>query len=36
MIRSPIVYSGSKYKLLSQLLPLFPNKINNFIDVFCG
>jgi DNA adenine methylase len=36
MIRSPIVYSGSKYKLLSQLLPLFPSKINNFIDVFCG
>lgn len=36
MIRSPIAYTGSKYRLLSQLLPLFPEKIDVFYDVFCG
>lgn len=35
-IKSPMNYPGNKYKLLPQLLPLFPNKINNFIDLFCG
>jgi len=27
---------GGKYKLLPQILPLFPNNINTFIDLFCG
>lgn len=36
MIRSPIVYSGSKFSLLKQLLPLFPKNIDTFYDVFCG
>lgn len=36
MIRSPIVYTGSKYRLLGQLLPLFPKNIDVFYDVFCG
>jgi len=35
-IKSPINYTGNKYKLLKQLLPIFPNKINKFIDVFGG
>ncbi len=29
-------YIGGKYKLLPQLLPLFPDKINTFVDLFCG
>ena len=29
-------YTGSKYKLLSQLLPLFPENINTFIEPFTG
>lgn len=29
-------YVGNKYKLLNQLYAIFPNKINNFIDLFCG
>ncbi|WP_297898182.1 DNA adenine methylase [Methanobrevibacter sp.] len=36
LIKSCINYTGGKYKLLNQLLPLFPKNINNFIDLFCG
>lgn len=35
-IRSPLNYIGGKYKLLNQILPLFPNYINNFVDLFAG
>ena len=35
-IQSPLNYTGGKYKLLPQILPLFPQDINSFIDVFCG
>lgn len=34
--RSPIFYMGSKYKLLNQLLPLFPKECNTFVDAFGG
>lgn len=34
--KSPLNYIGGKSKLLSQLLPLFPTEIDNFIDLFCG
>ncbi|RIY34080.1 hypothetical protein CJP74_00220 [Psittacicella melopsittaci] len=33
---SPINYSGGKYKLLKQILPLFPKQIRHFYDVFAG
>lgn len=36
IIKSPLNFTGGKYKLLPQLLPLFPKKINRFIDLFCG
>lgn len=36
MIRSPVVYSGNKFSLMKQLLPLFPKNIDTFYDVFCG
>ena len=36
MIKSPLNYTGGKAKLLNQLLPLFPQKIDNFYDLFCG
>ena len=29
-------YIGGKYKLLPQLLPLFPRNIQTFVDLFCG
>ena len=35
-VRSPLNYIGGKYKLLPQLMPLFPKKISTFIDLFCG
>lgn len=36
MIQSPLNYTGGKYKLLPQILPLFPRDINVFVDLFCG
>ena len=35
-INSPLNYTGGKYKLLKQIIPLFPTEINTFIDLFCG
>lgn len=35
-IHSPLNYTGSKYRLLSQILPLFPKNIDTFVDLFCG
>ena len=36
MIQSPLNYTGGKYKLLPQILPLFPKDIDVFVDLFCG
>lgn len=36
MIKSFLNYPGGKYKLLPQLLPLFPKEYNKFIDLFAG
>lgn len=36
LIKSPLNYTGGKYKLLPQILPLFPDKIDTFIDLFAG
>lgn len=35
-IKSPLNYTGGKYKLLPQMLPLFPKQIDTFVDMFCG
>ena len=35
-IKSPLNYIGGKQKLLEQILPLFPNNINTFVDLFAG
>ncbi|MCH4458763.1 MULTISPECIES: Dam family site-specific DNA-(adenine-N6)-methyltransferase [Bacillales] len=35
-IKSPLNYIGGKYKLLNQIIPLFPNKITTFVDLFSG
>ena len=35
-IKSPLNYIGGKYKLLKQILPLFPPKIQTFVDLFSG
>ena len=36
LIQSPLNYTGGKYKLLPQILPLFPKEIYCFVDLFCG
>lgn len=35
-IHSPLNYTGSKFRLLPQILPLFPKNIYEFVDLFCG
>lgn len=35
-IKSPLNYVGGKYKLLPQIIPLFPEEINTFVDLFGG
>lgn len=35
-IKSCLNYTGGKFKLLDQILPLFPSDINTFVDIFCG
>lgn len=36
MVQSPLNYTGGKYKLLPQILPLFPQNTRIFVDLFCG
>ncbi len=36
IIPSPMNYIGGKFKLLPQILPLFPQISGTFIDLFCG
>lgn len=35
-IKSPLNYTGGKFKLLPQIIPLFPSNINTFVDLFGG
>ena len=35
-IKSPLNYTGGKYKLLKQIIPLLPDNINTFVDLFGG
>ena len=35
-VKSPLNYTGGKYKLLPKIIPLFPKQINTFVDLFCG
>lgn len=35
-IKSPLNYVGGKFKLLKEILPLFPDKISTFVDLFGG
>lgn len=36
IIQSPLNYTGGKFKLLGQILPLFPERVDTFVDLFCG
>ena len=35
-IKSPLNYVGGKFKLLPQIMPLFPENISTFVDLFSG
>ncbi len=35
-IKTPLNYTGNKYRLLDQILPLFPQNVNRFVDLCCG
>ena len=35
-IKSPMNYTGGKYKILEHIIPSFPTKINKFVDLFAG
>lgn len=35
-IKSPLNYTGGKYRLLDQIVPLFPKHIETFADIFGG
>lgn len=35
-IKSPLNYTGGKYKTLEHIIPNFPSSINRFVDLFAG
>src|SRR5699024_2532663 len=35
-LKSPLNYIGGKYRLLKQIIPLFPREIDTFVDLFSG
>ena len=35
-VKSPLNYTGGKYKILNQIIPIFPKNIDLFIDLFSG
>ena len=34
--KTPLNYTGNKYRLLEQIQPYFPQKIKVMVDLFCG
>ena len=35
-VKSPLNYTGNKYRILPQILPHFPQSIGTMVDLFCG
>lgn len=35
-VKSPLNYTGGKYKILNQIIPIFPKDIDLFVDLFSG
>ena len=36
LIKSPINYTGNKFRILNQIQPYFPKNIGTMVDLFCG
>lgn len=34
--KSPLNYTGGKYKIFDKIIPKFPSEINTFVDLFSG
>lgn len=35
-VKSPLNYTGGKYKILDHIIPIFPRNIDKFVDLFAG
>lgn len=35
-VKSPLNYTGGKYKILDQIIPIFPKNLDLFVDLFSG
>lgn len=35
-LKSPLNYTGNKYRILDQIIKYFPKKVGTFVDMFCG
>ncbi len=35
-VKSPLNYTGGKYKILDQIMPMFPHELDLFVDLFSG
>ena len=35
-VKSPLNYTGGKYKILNQIIPIFPRNLDLFVDLFSG
>lgn len=35
-VKSPLNYTGGKYKILDQIIPIFPKNLDLFVDMFSG
>ncbi|MDY4857805.1 MAG: Dam family site-specific DNA-(adenine-N6)-methyltransferase [Candidatus Onthovivens sp.] len=36
LIKSPLNYTGNKYRILPQIMPHLPKRTGTFVDMFCG
>lgn len=36
LLKSPLNYTGNKFRILQQIQPYFPKHINTMVDLFCG
>lgn len=36
LVKSPLNYTGNKFRILNQMLPYFPQNIGHMVDLFCG
>lgn len=36
ILKSPLNYTGNKYRIIPQISTFFPKKIGTFVDLFCG